>query len=334
MAIDVKKLTHVAIISLFVGSTSNATAASDDPRLFAAPTLPVPSIEETHTKSTTTITTTQSPAAIATTTQSPAIATTIQAHAITPIAESESVALAATKLKAEQGNAAAQRTLGIAYYKGEGVTKNYSEAIAWWRKAVKQNDLIAQWSLGLAYYEGKGVARNYKQAVYWWRQAAVQGNAEAQSNLGLAYYLGLSMPENRVIAYMWLSIAENSNAADSDSIVQFRNELEKSMTPKQIADAKELAQTWKKGEPDPGLNDAFAQKTNPSARRVLSRNIRDIAKKTGVDTASVSVQTGTLHDEPMPALKTIDLDKTAESIVNGSKKAWKSVVEYVKKHTD
>jgi len=48
----------------------------------------------------------------------------------------------------------------------------------------------AQFDLGLRYYNGEGVVKNYKQAVYWYEKAANQGNADAQFNLGLCYGLG------------------------------------------------------------------------------------------------------------------------------------------------
>jgi hypothetical protein len=36
------------------------------------------------------------------------------------------------------------------------------------------------------YNFGEGVLKDYKQAVYWYQKAADQGYAEAQSNLGVA----------------------------------------------------------------------------------------------------------------------------------------------------
>ena len=39
---------------------------------------------------------------------------------------------------AEQGNAQAQYNLGVCYAKGNGVTKDYAEAVKWFRKAAVQ----------------------------------------------------------------------------------------------------------------------------------------------------------------------------------------------------
>ena len=45
---------------------------------------------------------------------------------------------------AEQGNAKAQRHLGLMYHEGQGVTRNYAEALKWLRKSAEQGDEGAQ----------------------------------------------------------------------------------------------------------------------------------------------------------------------------------------------
>ena len=68
---------------------------------------------------------------------------------------------AETRTKAEQGDAKAQSNLGVMYYKGQGVTRNYAEAAKWFRKAAEQGFAEAQYNLGVMYYKGQGVTRNY-----------------------------------------------------------------------------------------------------------------------------------------------------------------------------
>ena len=48
------------------------------------------------------------------------------------------------KARAEQGVADAQYNLGVCYYNGEGVTKDYAEAVRWWRKAAEQGHADAK----------------------------------------------------------------------------------------------------------------------------------------------------------------------------------------------
>ena len=61
----------------------------------------------------------------------------------------------------------------------------------------------AQFSLGLMYYKGQGVPQDYKEAVQWFRLAADQGNAGAQTNLGVMYDVGQSVPQDYIQAHMW-----------------------------------------------------------------------------------------------------------------------------------
>jgi hypothetical protein len=73
------------------------------------------------------------------------------------------------------------------YINGHGVTQDYKEAVKWFRKAAEQGNAAAQASMGHLYEEGKEVAKDYKEAEKWFRKAAKQGNAAAQSRLGLMY---------------------------------------------------------------------------------------------------------------------------------------------------
>jgi TPR repeat protein len=73
---------------------------------------------------------------------------------------------------------------------GEGVTRDYAEALKWYRKAAEQGEANAQSNLGVMYHEGEGTARDYAEAVKWWRKAAEQGHADAQNNLGVMYAAG------------------------------------------------------------------------------------------------------------------------------------------------
>ena len=80
---------------------------------------------------------------------------------------------------AEQGYADAQFNLGLAYYRGEGVSQDYTQAVSWYRKAAEQGVAAAQYNLGVCYYKGEGVSQDYVQAVSWWCKAAEQGHSLA-----------------------------------------------------------------------------------------------------------------------------------------------------------
>lgn len=81
----------------------------------------------------------------------------------------------ALRQKAEQGDVAAQCTLGNVYQCGNDVPKDYKESIKWYRLAAEQGDANAQYSLASMYYQGEGVPQDYKEAAKWSRLAAEQG---------------------------------------------------------------------------------------------------------------------------------------------------------------
>ena len=114
---------------------------------------------------------------------------------------------------ADQGLAQAQNNLGLCYYNGEGVPKDFKQAVYWWKKAADQGYAIAQFNLGNRYAYGEGVPNDFKQAVYWYRKAADQGLAEAQFNLGFCYENGVGVAKNLVEALKWYRKAADQGKA-------------------------------------------------------------------------------------------------------------------------
>ena len=66
------------------------------------------------------------------------------------------------------------------YYRGEGVSVNFGEAIKWFRLAADQGNAAARVWLGHIYYTGEGVPQDFQEAVNWFRLAADQRNAASQ----------------------------------------------------------------------------------------------------------------------------------------------------------
>lgn len=67
----------------------------------------------------------------------------------------------------------AQNNLGVCYQTGEGVEKNYAEAVKWYRKAADQNDALAQVNLAGCYAQGIGVTKDLSEAYAWLSLAAL-----------------------------------------------------------------------------------------------------------------------------------------------------------------
>jgi hypothetical protein len=57
-----------------------------------------------------------------------------------------------------------------AYERGD-----YAQTLKIFRSLVAQGDANAQFNLGVMYYKGQGVTQDYKEAVKWYRLATAQG---------------------------------------------------------------------------------------------------------------------------------------------------------------
>jgi len=124
-----------------------------------------------------------------------------------------------TKAKADQGNLVAQNSLGLCYYFGRGVAKDYVQAVNLWRKGANQGDAYAQHLLAHRYATGEGVAKDSVQAVNLWRKSADQGNAKAQFELGNSYATGEGVAKNAVEAAKWYrKSADQGYAAAAKSL--------------------------------------------------------------------------------------------------------------------
>ena len=84
---------------------------------------------------------------------------------------------------AKKGDVDAQVLVGLSYYNGHGVEKDYTQAAVWWRKAADQGRAEGQYLIGICYYNGQGVKQNTEMAIYWWKLAAKQGHEESQKLL-------------------------------------------------------------------------------------------------------------------------------------------------------
>ncbi len=187
--------------------------------------------------------------------------------------------LAKAKPLALQGDASAEFTLGLAYANGEGVRRNYGEAMSWYQMAAKQGEPRAMNNIGIMYFHGQGVKRDYDQAAVWYRRAAQAGHARAQNNLGLMYYnlqiqpkdyeqgvewfrksaeqgyfrglynLARSYERGKGVEQDWTQahmLYELAGAAGFEGAGERATALEPQMTPDDIAQAKALAQAWRR----------------------------------------------------------------------------------------
>ncbi len=116
--------------------------------------------------------------------------------------------------QAEKGSPLAQLELGDAYFSGNGVPTDHTEAVRWFRKAAEQGLDTAQLFLGVAYAGGDGIAQDMSEATKWIRKAAEQGEPAAQYRLGFAYDNGITVPKDPIEAVKWYRKAADQGNAD------------------------------------------------------------------------------------------------------------------------
>ena len=89
------------------------------------------------------------------------------------------------KKAAQQGNINAEYSLGWLYYNGgNGIEKNYEEALKLFKKASHKGLVAATTMIGFAYRDGKGVEKDDKQARKYFLIAAEKGDPDAQLEYG------------------------------------------------------------------------------------------------------------------------------------------------------
>ena len=131
------------------------------------------------------------------------------------------------------------------YLAGQGVPRDYAQAVRWTRLAVDQGFAAAQHNLGFMYANGRGVPQDYAQAVRWTRLAADQGDARAQYALGRSYFTGEGLPQDYVEAHKGANLAASRATGDYQKrYADERDALAKLMTPEQLAEAQQLARKW------------------------------------------------------------------------------------------
>ena len=86
---------------------------------------------------------------------------------------------------ADPADAIAQFRIGYAHERGDGVPKDYVEAMRLYRLSAAQGNDVAEFRIGYLYEKGFGVPHDDLQAMQWYEKAAAQGNQPATSRLAV-----------------------------------------------------------------------------------------------------------------------------------------------------
>ncbi len=117
--------------------------------------------------------------------------------------------------------------------------------VAQYRTAAEQGDATAQKELGLLYYNGQCVPKSHLDAAQWFAKAAEHGLAAGQYNLGYLYRNGYGVAKDPLSAYFWFALAAAQHDAEAAHEL---NSLEAEMTPAQLSIAQSRASAWPKAE--------------------------------------------------------------------------------------
>ncbi len=112
---------------------------------------------------------------------------------------------------------------------------NFEDAFNAFEARAKAGDAEAENYLGIHFYLGAGVERDFAQAARWFERAARHGSASAQRSLGILYLRGLGVPQDNFKAYGWLYGAYEHGVLNArDYLAQMGDTL----TPGQIIQAR------------------------------------------------------------------------------------------------
>ena len=102
-----------------------------------------------------------------------------------------------TRREAEKGNPDEQCYLGIVYSEGEGVSKDFTQAVSWLLQAAEQGHEDAQFRLGVIYSQCEdGVPQDVLEAFKWFQLAAQKGDPDYEFKLGILYATGFGTTKN------------------------------------------------------------------------------------------------------------------------------------------
>ena len=125
-------------------------------------------------------------------------------------------------------------------------TGDYATAFREYQQLADSGEIEALHNLGVMYYNGYGVHRDYEKAMKCFLTAAEQGIAGSQNNVGYLYAHGHGVRQDYVMAHMWFDIAD---ANGEKTAIENRAIIAAHMTSAEIAEAVKLAREWLEKNP-------------------------------------------------------------------------------------
>jgi hypothetical protein len=164
------------------------------------------------------------------------------------------------KLAADQGSALGQKNLGVMYDMGHGVPQDFKQAVKWYTLSATQGYVYAQYNLGFMYANGQGVAQDFNEALYWYRLAAAQNNALAINNLGSMFEDGQGVSPSKVVAYALYHVSATQAPGADNKAADNRKGVAAKMTPALMDAAQQLIRDVNKSGNTLAAIDAYLSK--------------------------------------------------------------------------
>jgi len=142
---------------------------------------------------------------------------------------------------AEAGDPNLQMNIGVMFYEGLGVEKNFEQAMHWLRKSADQGHVYAYPLVGKLYSDGDGIPEDKAEAARWYLLSANIGDIHGQYLLGILRMNGDGVARDLVLAHRWLRLAA---AGGKNRARQRLRDLNEIITPEQIAEAERAGEAW------------------------------------------------------------------------------------------
>jgi hypothetical protein len=101
------------------------------------------------------------------------------------------------KSSADEGDAAAQLSIGICLWYGKGIVRDPSAAAKYFKLSMEQGNSDAELNYGYCLRKGEGISQNLTQAADIFNRLAVQGHPGGQAEYRCCLIAGHGVPEDR-----------------------------------------------------------------------------------------------------------------------------------------
>ena len=159
--------------------------------------------------------------------------------------------------EAQAGDINAERSLGVMYLQGNGVSRDPRQAFAWFKKAADGGNRDAAYQLALMYEAGRGVPRDATQATAWYRKAALLGDVDAEVKAGIAYENGSGVDASMDQGIFWYRKAAEQGSAWAQNRLGWLYGMGKGVTRDDTQAMRYFRQAADQGDPQAEFNVGF-----------------------------------------------------------------------------